>query len=98
MPTKTNGPRHVRKQMRIRTTPMNLEVQSQLRQMQAHFMTTEQAGRELGLEQTTIRKYCSDGCFSNTKVFGNDWLVSRYDVDWWKENRKGKRGRPRLDE
>ena len=94
MPTPVNGPQNARKHLKIKTTPMNLDVQSALRRFKADFLTTEEAAEETGLQASTIRKYCQDGCFTNTKVFGNEWMVSRFDLDWWVKHRLGRLGRP----
>lgn len=81
-----------------RCTPVNLETQSAIRRFEAEFISTTEAAAELGLTINTMRKYCQDGCFTNTKVFGFEWVISRYDVDWWKEHRRGRMGRPKTGE
>ena len=98
MPSETNGPGGQDRKKNVRTTPSNIETQEAIRQFEAEFMSTRAAAKELGLAENTMRKYCQDGCFTNTKIFGSEWVVSRYDVDWWKENRRGRIGRPKKGE
>lgn len=98
MPTGTNGPARKEKKSTIRCTPVNLDTQAAMRRFEAEFVSTADAAEILGLSLNTMQKYCQDGCFSNTKVFGGEWVISRFDLDWWKENRLGKLGRPRTDE
>lgn len=97
MPTETNGPGQ-KKKTTIRCTPVNLDTQAAIRRFQAEFMTTAEAAAQLGLTINTMQKYCQDGIFTNSKIFGGEWVISRYDLDWWKLNRQGKRGRPRAGE
>jgi hypothetical protein len=98
MPKDTNGPGRKDGKKNVRHTPVNLDTQAAIRRFKADFVSTRVAAEELGLAENTMRKYCQDGCFSNTQVFGGEWVVSRYDVDWWKANRRGKIGRPKAGE
>jgi len=97
MPTETNGPGS-QTLKKTRKTPFNIETQVQERQFRSVFLSTAEAATILGLSVATMRKYCQDGCFTNTFIFGSEWLVSMYDVQWWKQNRKGRLGRPRTGE
>ena len=98
MPKDTNGPGRKDGKKNVRHTPVNLDTQAAITRFEADFVSTREAAEELGLAENTMRKYCQDGCFSNTKIFGFEWVISRYDLDWWKQNRRGRIGRPKAGE
>lgn len=65
-----------------------------IERIKATVFCTAEAAEFLGLAINTMRKYCQDGCFPNADRFGNEWMIPRHDVYWWKNNRQGKLGRP----
>lgn len=82
----------------IGKTPKMPNLQQQLAMLLSSVYSVPQAAAELGLEDNTIRKYAQDGCFSNAASFGYEWMIPAFDIQWWKDNRKGRVGRPKSQE
>lgn len=94
MPNEYNGPNRDDPPSQRKRTPHNPSVHDAMKIFSAQFLSAKAAGDELGLSENTMRKYCQDGCFTNTQRFGGEWVISRFDIEWWRQNRQGKSGRP----
>lgn len=57
-----------------------------------HFLTTSQVANELGITETTVRRYCNEGRMG-TKI-GRQWLITRDELDRFKKSRR-EPGRPK---
>lgn len=94
MPTKTNGRNKKRMRSGVTTTPRVASIDQFFSALKQAFLPISEAAIEMGLAKNTLRKYCQEAIFSNAQAFGREWVISRNDIDWWKENRQGKVGRP----
>ena len=57
-------------------------------------MTLTEAGAQLGLSPATLRSQIRNGALRGTMV-GKTWTVTPREVERYRVNRLGKRGRPR---
>jgi response regulator of citrate/malate metabolism len=95
MPNEKNGRHKKKPKFQARNTPRQIHIDKIFKSYKEQFKTIAEASELLGLPVNTLHHYCRLGLLVNSQNFGNDWAVSRVDIDWWIENRKGKRGRPR---
>lgn len=78
--------------------PENEAVLNQWEDFRAQWLRPLEAADFLGLDQNTIQHYAREGAFLNAKQVGCEYLVPLHDLIWFKENRLGRRGRPRASE
>ena len=98
MPTDSNGRNRSEPKIFTRQTPRRPHVDELFKKLIAEFMPIKEAAKAMGLEPSTLRKYCQDNVFTNAQEFGKEWVISQEDVLWWVENRKGRVGRPRRED
>ncbi len=91
MPRKRDGDYSNRQ---VKKTPFNAAAKARAAGFKATFLTVLESAKYVGLAPATMRKYCQCQCFRNAFIVGDEYLIPVEDLDWWKDNRKGRVGRP----
>jgi hypothetical protein len=97
MPTDSNGRNRSEPKIFTRQTPRHPQVDNLFRELTANFMPIKEAAKAMGLQPSTLRKYCQDNVFTNAQAFGKEWVISHEDILWWVDNRQGRVGRPKRE-
>lgn len=59
-------------------------------------MTLTQAAESLGMSSTTLRAQAANGRLKATKL-GSQWVVDEREVERYRQEHRGRLGRPRKD-